>query len=300
MFSRDYDSTGESTFAGLVYELRPWQWYKQIVLFIAVVFSGSAGELDAWLRVTAGAVLFSAVAGSTYVLNDVSDVEKDRSHPRKQHRPVASGQVSIVVALGFALTTYFVAGILSWQLSPLFFWLIGLYVGQNVLYSHILKNLLFVDLFSISAGFVIRAVAGVVLVGAPLSPWLVLCIFLTALMLGVSKRWRERKEVENPTDVRTNLDGYSIEVLQFLFGIVAATLLVSYSLYTFFVQGIAMMLTIPFAFYAVFRFTHLTFTEEGAFEPHTLLLDRPLVLDFVLWGLTVIAVLYQPSLGIPT
>lgn len=113
MYAPDPESIPDSTLAGLAYELRPWQWYKQLVLVIPVVFSGSADDLSAWLHVIAGALLFSAIAGSTYILNDISDIEQDRNHPQKRHRPIASGVVSIPLALVFAGGLYVLAGVLS-------------------------------------------------------------------------------------------------------------------------------------------------------------------------------------------
>jgi len=298
MFVPNLESTGESTLRGLAYELRPWQWYKQLILYIAVIFSGSAGNLDAWIQTTLGAILFSAVAGATYILNDVQDREADRRHPRKRHRPIASGQVTPSVAILSTAALYLGAGIVSWQLDRLFFGLIALYVVQNFPYSAGLKKFMFVDLFSISAGFVIRAVAGVVLVSAELSPWILLCTFLSALMLGISKRWGESQDVEDPAVIRTTLEDYSPRMLQFLLGSVATTLLMAYALYTFFARDLLMMLTIPFAFYAVFRFVHLTFVREGASEPAALLLDRGLLVNFTLWGLTTVLLIYYQQLGV--
>lgn len=298
MFAPDLESTGDSALRGLVYELRPWQWYKQLILYIAVIFSGSAGELDAWIQTTVGALLFSAIAGATYILNDVQDREEDRQHPRKQHRPIASGQVVPAVAVLFAVALYVSAGVLSWRLDRLFFGLIAIYVSQNFLYSFGAKDYLFVDLFSISAGFVIRAVAGVVLVSVELSPWILLCTFLAALMLGVSKRWGEAQEVNDPAAVRTTLNSYSPQTLQFLLGSVASMLLMTYALYTFFAHDLLMMFTIPFAFYAVFRFVHLTFVREGASEPAALLLDRALLVNFILWGVITVLVIYHQQLGV--
>jgi 4-hydroxybenzoate polyprenyltransferase len=293
VISPELKSTGDSSAVGLVYAIRPWQWYKQLILYIAIVFSGSAGDVDIWLRVTAGAVLFSAVAGATYVFNDISDVEEDRRHPRKRHRPIASGAVSLPLAITFALSLYVGAGVLSWRLNPLFTLLILVYVLQNFVYSAVLKHILFVDLFSISAGFVIRAVAGVVIVGSPLSPWLLLCTFLAALLLGVSKRWGQREELADPTLVKRNLDGYSPKMSQFMFVSVATTLMISYSMYTFFARNIEMMLTIPFAFFATFRFAHLTFTKEGSSDPTELLIDPTLLLSFIAWGIIAIVFLYD-------
>lgn len=207
-------------------------------------------------------------------------------------------QVAPAVAVLCAVVLYVGGGILSWWLEPLFFGLIALYVAQNFLYSFGAKDYLFVDLFSISAGFVIRAVAGVVLVSAELSPWILLCTFLAALMLGISKRWGETQEVDDPAVVRMTLNSYSPQTLQFLIGSVATMLLMAYALYTFFARDLLMMLTIPFAFYAVFRFVHLTFSYEGASEPAALLLDRGLLVDFTLWGITTVVIIYHEQLGV--
>jgi len=292
MFRPNLESTGDSTLRGLVYEARPWQWYKQLILYVAVVFSGSAGAVDAWVVTTLGAILFSAIASATYLLNDVKDREADRQHPRKRHRPIASGQVAPGHAVVVALLLYVCAGALSWRLDPVFFGLVGLYVGQNVLYSYGMKSLLFVDMFSISAGFVVRAVAGVVLISAPLSPWFLLCAFLAALMLAVSKRWGEQQETEDPTAVRESLSRYTDQTLEFMLWSVATMLLMAYALYTFSVSNISMMLTIPFAFYAVFWFVHLTYVNGGHSEPASLLLERASLTNFALWSLTTLAVLY--------
>lgn len=299
MFSSNLESTGESTAVGLVYELRPWQWYKQLVLFVPLVFSGSANEFDLWIRLVSGGLLFSAVAGSTYIINDINDVDEDRQHPRKRHRPIASGQVPVRIAVAVAVSIYTVAGVLAWQLKPLFFVLIAAYVGQNLLYSYLLKNFFFVDLLSIATGFVLRVLAGIVLISVQLSPWLFLCTFLTALMLGVSKRWGEYESIEEPSETRENLDEYSVETLKFLFASVATMLLMSYSLYTFFARDIMMMLTIPFAFYAVFRFAHLTLVNGGADEPVDLLFDRPMMLNLCLWGVSLVFLLYQDIAEVP-
>jgi 4-hydroxybenzoate polyprenyltransferase len=298
MISPDLESTGDSTLGGLGYTLRPWQWYKQLILYVPVLFSGSALELTAWMNTTLGAVLFSGAAGSTYVINDLRDREQDRQHPRKQHRPIASGQVSVRLAVIWTLTLYVAIGYLSWQLNSLFLFILGVYVFQNLLYSIILKQYVFADLFSISAGFVLRALAGVVLIGADVSPWLILSMFLAAMMFGVSKRLGEYHEVDDPAAIRTSLESYSPEILKLLLGSVATMLLMTYVLYTFFARDLLMMLTIPFAFYAVFRYLHLTVDSEGDSEPARLLLDRPLLTNFVLWGITIALILYRTNLGI--
>jgi len=243
----------------------------------------------------------SALGGGSkgpFLLTRVQVPVHDRNDPLNPYRPSASGYVPYSVAVHWPGALYLLAVVISWRLTPLFFELITLYVGQNFLYSVGLKEYLFVDLFSISAGFVIRAVAGIVLVSVELSPWILLCTFLAALMLGVSKRWGESRDVEDPAAIRTTLDDYSPQTLQFLLGSVATMLLMAYALYTFFARDLLMMLTIPFAFYAVFRFVHLTFVREGASEPAALLLDRGLLVNFTLWGLITLPVIYHQQLGV--
>jgi 4-hydroxybenzoate polyprenyltransferase len=219
------------------------------------------------------------------------DVEQDRNHPRKKHRPIASGQVSVAVATGVSLPGLVAGPVAGWFVEPAFGLVLGVYVLQNALYSGGLKNLVFVDLLILGFGFVIRAVAGVILVGAPISPWLVLCTFLTALLLGTGKRQAELGAVANGGDVRSNLEDYSAELLQVMFISVCAVLLVSYSLYTFFVRPDAMMLTIPFALYAVFRYGYLTI-EEGMKQPERMFVDWPMITNLILWALVAFAVLY--------
>jgi 4-hydroxybenzoate polyprenyltransferase len=197
----------------------------------------------------------------------------------------------VAVATGVSLPGLAAGPVAGWFIEPAFGIVLGVYVLQNALYSGGLKNLVFVDLLILGFGFVVRAVAGVVLVGAPISPWLVLCTFLTALLLGTGKRRAELNLVENGEDIRQNLEDYSGELLQMMFISVCAVLLVSYSLYTFFVRSDAMMLTIPFALYAVFRYGYLTI-EKGMKQPERMFVDRPMMVNLLLWALVAFAVLY--------
>jgi 4-hydroxybenzoate polyprenyltransferase len=292
--SLTYNRAADSTVTGLVYSLRPWQWYKQLIIFVPVVFSFryfDAFDVTIWLRVVAGALVFSLTAGCVYFINDIMDVEEDRNHPQKKFRPIASGQVSIAVAIGVSLPGLLAGPVVGWLIDPAFGLVLGIYVLQNALYSGGLKDVIFVDLLVLGFGFVIRAIVGVVLVDAPISPWLVLCTFLTALLLGTGKRRAELGAVENEEDIRPTLDDYSAELLQVMFISICAVLLVSYSLYTFFVRPDAMMLTIPFALYAVFRYGYLTI-DKGMNRPERMFLDRPMMVNLVLWALVAFTVLY--------
>ncbi|WP_306060664.1 decaprenyl-phosphate phosphoribosyltransferase [Natronococcus wangiae] len=281
------------TVSGLVKEIRPWQWYKQSILLLGLVFSKSLFDPVAVTNVVLGIVAFCAIAGATYIGNDIADVEEDRNHPRKKHRPIASGQVSIPVAAAFG-ALLFVGGLtLSWRLGPLFFIVILAYLAQNSLYTAYLKEIVIVDVMVIAIGFVLRAIAGVVAIDVYLSPWLVVCTFLTALMLALGKRRHEMTISDDPAASRAILAEYTEETLDHLLIVVLSALVVSYSLYTFFRGGEWMMVTLPFAFFAVFRYHHLVYTKDLGGNPKFLLGDRPFLVNLVAWGLVVIAILYQ-------
>ncbi|ELY61019.1 decaprenyl-phosphate phosphoribosyltransferase [Natronococcus jeotgali] len=278
---------------GLLREIRPWQWYKQSVLLLGIVFSGSLFDPAAVANVAIAIVAFCAIAGTTYIGNDIADLEADRNHPRKRHRPIASGQVSIPVAVTFA-ALLFAAGIaLSWYLGPLFLLVVVAYLVQNGLYSAFLKDLVLVDVLIVAVGFVLRAVAGVVAIDVFLSPWLVVCTFLTALMLGIGKRRHEMDAVEDAAASRATLAEYTPETLDHLFVVVLSALIVSYSLYTFFGGGEWTMATLPFAFFAAFRYHHLVYTRDVGGDPKYLFGDRPFRTNLALWGVVVVGVRYR-------
>lgn len=280
------------TLVGLVYEIRPWQWYKQSVLLIAVIFSKHLFDPVAWAQVAVGVVAFCAVAGATYIFNDISDVEEDRKHPTKRNRPIASGQVSVATAGAFGIAL-FVSGLaLSYALGPLFLVIILTYIAQNVAYSLYFKDVVLVDVLLIAFGFVLRAVAGVVAIGVALSPWLVVCTFLAALLLALGKRRNEFETSDVPERTRATLAEYTPETLDQLLTAVISTLLISYSIYTFTGAKLAMMLTLPFAFFGVFRYHHLVHTTENGASPESLLVDRQFILNLALWGLMAVVVLY--------
>lgn len=280
----------DGTLAGLAREVRPWQWYKQSVLLVGLVFSKNIQNVTAWRRVGLAVVAFCAVAGAVYVFNDVSDVEADRNHPTKRHRPIASGQVSVPVAAAFAVgLLVFGLGVAA-ALDRLVLVILGAYLAQNVLYTLYLKQIVLVDILVIAVGFVLRAVAGVVAIDVYLSPWLVVCTFLAALLLAVGKRRHEVFAAD--ADTRGTLGEYTAEGLDHLLVIVISTLLMSYSLYTFFRSTDEMMLTLPFAFFGVFRYHHLMYADEIGIDPRELLLDRPFIANFLVWAAVAIAVLY--------
>jgi 4-hydroxybenzoate polyprenyltransferase len=282
-----------TTVTGLVREIRPWQWYKQGVMLLGIVFSQNLLNWDAWLSHLVGILSFTTVASATYIFNDISDLEEDRNHPEKQHRPIASGQVSIPVAAIFGFILACIGLGAAYSLEPLFLAILLTYLAQNALYSLVLKQFLFVDVLIVAIGFVLRAIAGVIAIDVLLSPWLIVSTFLLALVLAFGKRRNELEGAANPEETRNVLAEYSKNNIDQLLVMVMATLLMSYSLYTFSRTDPTMMATLPFAFFGVFRYHHLVHTTNIAGQPEYLLTDRPSVVNLILWGIVAIAVLYN-------
>jgi 4-hydroxybenzoate polyprenyltransferase len=282
-----------TTATGLARELRPWQWYKQGVMLLGIIFSKNIFDLAAWGDLLTGVAAFTAIAGSTYIFNDISDVEEDRNHPEKQYRPIASGQVSIPVAAGFA-GILIVAGLAAaYSLGLPFLAVLLAYVGQNVLYSLRLKQLIYVDIILVATGFVLRAIAGVLAIDVFLSPWLIVSTFLLALVLALGKRRHELETTTDHVETRQVLGEYSRNDVDQLLVITMATMLMAYSLYTFSRTDPAMMVTLPFAFFGVFRYHHLVHTTEIAGQPEYLFTDRASVVNLALWSCLSVAILYD-------
>jgi 4-hydroxybenzoate polyprenyltransferase len=276
----------------LIRALRPKQWVKNGFLFAGILFTLDQGHsLADWLRVLAGFGIFCALSSAVYLINDVCDLEQDRLHPKKRFRPLAAGQVSVPVAIA-AATALGVGGLLAaWRTgSGAFLATAAAYLLLTIAYSLWLKHLVLIDVMVIAAGFVLRAMAGAVIIGAQISPWLLVCTTLLALFLGFSKRRHEL--ATQPGDAvghRRVLSEYSLELLDQLITIVTASVLVAYSLYTFnsptALGRPLLMLTLPFVYYGIFRFLWLLHHRQGGGNPTAdLLEDWPLLLTVILWA----------------
>jgi 4-hydroxybenzoate polyprenyltransferase len=282
-----------TTVTGLIRATRPWQWYKQGVMFLGIVFSGNLLNAAAWIDLLVGVGAFTAVAGATYLFNDISDVEADRNHPEKQHRPIASGQLSVPVAAAFGVVLAVLGLAGAFSLGALFLALLLAYLAQNALYSLYLKQVVFVDVLVVAVGFVLRAVAGVVAIDVFLSPWLIVSTFLLALVLALGKRRTELELTTESDGGRDVLANYADGNLDQLLVMTMATLLMAYSLYTFSRTDPAMMVTLPFAFFGVFRYHHLLHATDVGGQPEYLLTDRPSIVNGLLWGIVAVAVRYD-------
>ena len=281
--------------------MRPRQWLKNTIIFAALVFDRQL-SIENWpavLRTFLGFVIFCLLSGVVYIINDIADLEADKQHPIKKNRPLASGELSVNVARGFAIITLLIIIPLSFLLSPAFGIVAVSYLVLNLAYSNWIKNIPLLDVFAIALGFVLRILAGVTLIEvARFSPWLYVVTTLGALYIGFGKRRAELALLaDRANSHRKVLDGYTLPLLDQLITIVSGTTIIAYSLYTFSAPNLpdnhAMMLTIPFVMYGIFRYLYLIEVKHRGGAPEEVLFsDHPLQITIILWGITVLAIFY--------
>jgi 4-hydroxybenzoate polyprenyltransferase len=283
----------------LIKTMRPRQWTKNGFVFFALIFDKQLFVLDSFLRTLAGFFLFCLISSAVYLLNDIADMEADRKHPEKKHRPIASGKLPLNVAASAAIVLILVALPAAYFLEPALALILALYLLINIFYSRWLKHIPILDVLIISAGFVLRVAAGITLITVErFSPWLYVVTTLFSLYIGLGKRRAEMNLLEHGAGShRKVLDGYTLPLIDQYITIVSGTTIVTYSLYTFTAPNLpsnhAMMLTIPFVVYGIFRYLQLIQTGNAAGAPDEVALkDRPLQLTVLLWGLAVIAIFY--------
>jgi 4-hydroxybenzoate polyprenyltransferase len=287
--------------AGLLRSMRPKQWTKNIFIFAPLVFDGKLFQLIPFINTLAGFLVLCLLSSAVYLINDCADVNVDRAHPTKRHRPIARGEVPISVAVGWAAVLVIVGLGVGFALDVRFGAIAAGYFLLTTLYTFSLKHVAILDVIVLAAGFVLRVAAGTPLVEAErFSPWLYTCMGLLALLIGFGKRRAELVEMAGARATREALGDYSLALLDQVIAIVTGALIVSYTFYTFSAPQLppnhAMMLTVPFVIYGLFRYLYLVHVRGQGGAPDELALrDRPLQVTFVLWGMLAIAVLYVLS-----
>ncbi len=286
-------------------QLRPRQWVKNFILFAGLIFSRAGGDPRFVQRALLGFAAFSLLSSAVYVLNDWLDRESDRQHPEKRHRPIASGRLGGGAALGLILALLAASGWIVLGLGTGFALAAGAYLALNLAYGLGLKQVLIVDVLCIASGFVLRAIAGVEALrpldpGIAISPWLQVCTFFGALLLGSIKRRQELALVEEGSR-RSVLKQYTLPLLDDIIRITAACTLFSYALYTIAPATVekfhteSLVFTIPFVVFGIFRYLFLTRARDQGENPTEVLLrDRPLLLGVLLWLASVTAIVYWP------
>lgn len=284
----------------LLTALRPRQWVKNLLVLAPVLFSRHLFSSAGLSKGLAAFALFCAVSSSGYLINDLRDIERDRVHPSKRRRPIASGKLRKSLALATALALLILGMTGAVLLNRGFGVVLGAYCLITLAYTFILKQLVILDVFAVALGFVLRAVAGAVVIRVEISSWLLVCTTLLALFLGFSKRRYEllllQEEAGNHRQV---LEEYNPHFLDMMIAIVTASTVTSYALYTtneetvqrFHTRGL--LLTLPFVLYGIFRYLYLIYRKDRGGDPvETALADPPTIINLVLWAATVAVILY--------
>ena len=285
----------------LLDSLRPRQWVKNLFVFAGVIFSQQLLTPRIWPALAAFAI-FCGLSGAIYLFNDVADRDKDRLHESKRLRPVASGALPLGAAVGFGVLL--LAGCLAaaFRLSPAFGLVALAYGALLTAYSVWLKHLVILDVLTVAAGFVLRAVAGAVAVDVEISGWLLICTILIALFLALGKRRHEYRSLTGDAAAhRPILAEYSEGFLDQMISVVTASTVITYALYTMSPETVAkfhtrlLPLTLPFVLYGIFRYLYLLYRRDLGGNPSDLLVtDRGLLLDALLWMLVTLAIIYGP------
>jgi 4-hydroxybenzoate polyprenyltransferase len=291
--------TGPGTIVAIVQTMRPRQWVKNLVVFGALLFSRKFTDGGAVLRAAAAFALFCAASGGVYIVNDLFDAERDRHHPEKSRRPIASGALSsaaAIVAATLLLTGSLMAG---FTLSPPFGAVVLIYVVLNLAYSLWLKEVVILDVMVIASGFVLRAVGGGLVINVLISTWLIMCTILLSLFLAFCKRRQELESVPEAHEHRSILREYSVAFLDQMINVVTASTVTAYMFYTISPEVELKLgthylyLTVPFVLYGIFRYLYLVHQKgQGGSPTQALLTDPPLLADVALWGVTVVMLLY--------
>ena len=279
--------------AAVIAALRPRQWTKNLLLFAGIVFAAKVGDPVRWAEAAAAFVAYCALSSAAYLVNDLRDLEHDRLHPVKRLRPIARGNLSPAAAERLALVLAGLAVALTVPLGLPSLGFLAAFAALQLGYSFGLKHVVLVDVMVIAGLFVVRAAAGAAAVEVRISPWLLLCTGLLALFLALAKRRGELVLVDAAvTPGRPVLEGYSLPLLDQLVAIVASAALIAYSLYTFSAHSQAMMATIPFVLFGLFRYLLLVHRRDAGEEPEAVLVsDVPILVTVALWALTAATIL---------
>ncbi len=288
--------------------MRPHQWVKNAILFAGVIFGKKLNDPESLLRALFAFALFSLVASCQYAFNDYLDRKEDALHPEKRNRPLASGALNPGYALFLTVILFAFSMVSAYILDGKFFLLCGFYFVFNIMYSMYFKHIVILDVMSISIGFVIRAIAGAIVVNVKFSSWLLLCTFMLSLFWGFSKRRGEIILLDKSAgEHRKILEEYSVNFLDLMLGVTATMTLMSYVMYTVSPSTATnlgtdkLFYTIPIVVYAIFRSLYITYIKNTSHNPtKAILTDISVLVSGLCWFLLVAFLMYyDPNFGIP-
>jgi 4-hydroxybenzoate polyprenyltransferase len=281
--------------------LRPRQWLKNIVIFAGLIFSQNFFDPAKDLIVFSAVLIFCLASSSIYLINDALDIEADRNHPHKRHRLIASGRLSLKIALPFASLLMLGSVAAAYLLNRNFAFVLMCYLTIEMFYSLYFKNIVILDIFCIAAGFLLRVISGAVVIDVPISSWLLICTIFLSLFLALGKRRSEMVFLEEEAKKhRRVLSEYSLSFIDQMITIVSASTILSYVLYTLSSETVTkfhtknLQYTIAFVVYGIFRYLYLIYQKKEGGSPEKLLFsDKPLLVNLMLYALVVVFVIYH-------
>ena len=288
-----------STAADLIRALRPKQWTKNAIVLAAFFFAfwDQNQQFDLFtsiLKVSSAMILFCLASSAIYILNDIIDTEADRNHPIKKFRPIVAGRIKRSLAWQMFSALLLTAGVGAMLLSQPFFCVVAAYLTIQTTYCLMLKHIPTIDVMVIAIGFVLRAIAGALVLSIAISPWLLLCTFLLALFLALCKRRHEKALLDNVNGQRQSLDKYDTQLLDKFITIISSATIVSYSIYTLSEATIEKFgtarlgFTIPFVIFGIFRYLDLVYRHEQGDRPERILLtDLPILINIMLYVISI-------------
>jgi len=285
----------------LILTLRPRQWTKNLILFAGLIFSQNLFDPVLFAKTLYAFFVFCLLSGAVYLVNDLVDIEKDRLHPEKKKRPLASRKLSLKVATGTAIGLPVICLLLSYVLNLQFLLVSISYYLLMLAYSFFLKKQVILDVMTIAFGFVLRALAGAVAIQVEVSSWFLICTILLALFLGLAKRRHELRLLEGGAAAhRESLSSYSPQLLDQLIAAVTSSTILAYALYTQGAETVAkfghtnLVYTLPFVVYGIFRYLYLMYVHEHGGSPEKVLFsDKPMLANVLLYILVASVILYS-------
>ncbi|HRI85531.1 MAG TPA: decaprenyl-phosphate phosphoribosyltransferase [Ignavibacteria bacterium] len=286
----------------LIELIRPKQWIKNLFVFAPILFAGKLMDIPMLLTSIVAFLAFCGISSSVYVLNDIVDVESDRVHKKKRYRPIAAGEVSVNQAKILFFVLLLITVLLSLQLPLLFIFAISLYLINNLLYTFKLKNIVLLDVFSISAGFMLRVVAGAFAINVSVSSWMIITTIFISLFLGISKRRAELSgpNQENLEKQRKVLSDYDVVFVDQMNTIAATGTILSYALYTVSEKAVQafhselLIYTTPFVIYGIFRYLYLLHKKNLGESPTQIVTrDIPIIINSLFWLISCALIIYK-------
>ena len=274
--------------------MRVRQWYKNLVIFLAIFFSGNLLQVEPIYLSILGFIALCLISSGNYVFNDIADIEKDKKHPEKKNRPLAAEKIEPTPAVILGLFLFLLGISLSVWLGKYFLATVIALIVLTKIYTYFLKKIVFADIVTIATLFVLRAISGAQVINVKISPWLILCPFFLSLFLSIGKRYSDLDLLKNKASAtRETLKDYNKELTNSLMIISTTLLIISYALYSFLSEHQNLLYTLPFALFVIFRYYYLIMQGSIiARQPEKVITDKSVIIGTLLWVIITAILIY--------